>query len=93
MLTKISGSTLIQTQGLRNTVPALYHWAIDISPNACPRLHIPPPSKLEFSPELWRQRDILKCLQMKCLQMKCLQGTEAVDNHNVLFQVGTKSNR
>ena len=47
-----------------------------------------PPSKLEFSPELWRQRDILKCLQMKCLQ-----GTEAVDNHNVLFQVGTKSNR
>ena len=26
---KISGSTRIRTQGLRNTVPALYHWATE----------------------------------------------------------------
>ena len=33
----------------------------------------PPPTKLEFSPELWRQRNIVKC-------SIC---AEAVDNHNV----------
>ena len=44
---KISGSTAIRTQGLRNTVPALFHWATkphaclphDILPNTCTRLH------------------------------------------------------
>ena len=44
---KISGSTGIRTQGLRNTVPALYHWATEphvdvphiILPNTCTQLH------------------------------------------------------
>ena len=88
---KISGSTGIRAQGLRNTIPALYHWATephvclphDISPNTCTRLHIPPPNS-EFSPEFWRQRKIVKCSR----------GPEAEANHNVVCpSLGAKCNR